>query len=52
MKDLNVTVIEQPGQIGANKARALCDFLLGYYAEHREEIDRMVEERRAQEAAP
>ena len=40
MNELNVTVIEQPGEIGQGTAKALCSLILNYYAEHKEEIDK------------
>lgn len=45
MNELNVTVIEQPGEIGQTVAQRLCAFLLRYYAEHKEEIDAMMKEK-------
>ena len=47
MNELNVTVIEQPGEICQTAAQRLCTFLLRYYAEHKEEIDAMVKEKEA-----
>lgn len=46
MSEIKVTVIEQPGRLGSMKARALCAFLLRFYEEHKEEVDRKVEELR------
>lgn len=51
MKELNVTVIEQPGQLGRMKASTLCAFFLRYYEEHKEEVDRKVEELRKRKEA-
>jgi hypothetical protein len=45
--NLNVIVVEQPGEIGKMKARQLCAFLERYYEEHKEEVDRRVAELRA-----
>lgn len=47
--EINVTVIEQPGKLGSMKASALCAFFLRFYEEHKEEIDRKVEELRRTE---
>lgn len=44
--EINVTVIEQPGKLGSMKASALCAFFLRFYEEHKEEVDRKVEELR------
>lgn len=46
MKELNVTVIEQPGQLGKMKASALAAFFVQFYADHKDEVDRKVEELR------
>lgn len=43
--ELNVTVIEQPGEICQTAAQRLCTFLLRYYAEHKEEIDAMMKKK-------
>lgn len=51
MTELNVTVIEQPGKLGRMKASALCAFFLRFYEEHKEEVDRKVEELRKQKEA-
>ena len=51
MTELNVTVIEQPGQLGRMKASALCAFFLRFYKEHKEEVDSKVEELRKQKEA-
>lgn len=45
--ELNVTVIEQPGEICQTAAQRLCTFLLRYYAEHKEEIDAMMKKKEA-----
>ena len=48
MKDLNVTVIEQPGALGKIKAQTLSQLLQRFYLnapqEVRDEIDRRAEE--------
>ena len=46
MSEIKVTVIEQPGKLGIMKASALCAFFLRFYEEHKEEVDRKVEELR------
>lgn len=46
MSEIKVTVIEQPGKLGGMKASALCAFFLRFYEEHKEEVDRKVEELR------
>ncbi len=46
MSEIKVTVIEQPGKLGSMKASALCAFFLRFYEEHKEEVDRKVEELR------
>lgn len=52
MSEIKVTVIEQPGKLGSMKASALCAFLLRFYEEHKEEVDRRAEElRKRKEAA-
>lgn len=45
MDELNVTVIEQPGEIGQGTAKALCSLILHYYTEHKEEIDKDKEQK-------
>lgn len=45
MNELNVTIIEQPGEIGQETAKALCSLILHYYAEHKEEIDKDKEQK-------
>lgn len=56
MNELNVTVIEQPGALGREKARQLAQILARYYRdappELRAEIDRKAEEIRRREANP
>lgn len=49
MSEIKVTVIEQPGKLGSMKASALCAFFLRFYEEHKEEVDRKVEELRKKE---
>lgn len=44
MAEIKVTVIEQPGKLGRQKARALCAFFVRFYEEHKEEVDRKAEE--------
>ena len=46
MSEIKVTVIEQPGQLGRMKASALAAFFVQFYADHKEEVDRKVEELR------
>lgn len=46
MQELNVTVIEQPGALGRMKASALAAFFVQFYADHKDEVDRKVEELR------
>lgn len=50
MSEIKVTVIEQPGKLGRMKASALCAFFLRFYEEHKEEVDRKVEELRRKNA--
>jgi hypothetical protein len=42
--DIKVTVIEHQGKLGDMKARALCAFLLRFYEENKEDVDRRAEE--------
>lgn len=44
MSEIKVTVIEQPGKLGSMKASALAAFFVQFYADHKEEVDRKVEE--------
>lgn len=46
MSEIKVTVIEQLGKLGDMKASALAAFFVQFYAEHKEEVDRKVEELR------
>ena len=46
MSEIKVTVIEQPGKLGSMKASALAAFFVHFYEEHKEEVDRKVEELR------
>ena len=52
MNEMNVTVIEQPGALGAVKARTISDIIQRFYLnasqELRAEIDRRAEELREQ----
>lgn len=52
MNEMTVTVIEQPGALGAVKARAIADIIQRFYLsaspELRAEIDRRAEELREQ----
>ena len=50
MDKIRVTVIEQPGRLGNAKARAICAYLVSYYQEHKEEVDRKVRELTGREA--
>lgn len=45
MDELNVRVIEQPGEIGQETAKAMCSLILHYYAEHKEEIEKGKEQK-------
>lgn len=51
MSEIKVTVIEQKGKLGRQKARALCAFFVRFYEEHKEEVDRKVEELRMRKEA-
>ncbi|MBQ8921026.1 MAG: hypothetical protein IJ060_02570 [Oscillospiraceae bacterium] len=46
MNDIKVTVTEQPGKLGSMKASALAAFFVQFYADHKDEVDRKVEELR------
>lgn len=52
MSEIKVTVIEQPGKLGRQKASALCAFFVRFYEEHKEEVDRKVEELRKKKEVP
>ena len=51
MSEIKVTVIEQPGKLGSMKASALAAFFVQFYADHKEEVDRKVEELRKKKEA-
>jgi len=50
MDKIRATVTEQPGRLSRAKARAICAYLMGYYAEHKDEVDRRVGEIQSKEA--